>query len=65
MDLHRFAIDGRVIGADDVQLQDALARVYQSPARPRCQKRIGEQALSYGKEQNPFFKIFIDQKANG
>ena len=36
MDLHRFAIDGRVIGADDVQLQDALARVYQSPARPRC-----------------------------
>ncbi len=36
MDLHRFAIDGRVIGADDVQLQDALARAYQSPSRPRC-----------------------------
>ena len=36
MELHRFAIDGRVIGADDVQLQDALARAYQSPSRPRC-----------------------------
>jgi hypothetical protein len=36
MDLHRFAIDGRVFGADDVQLQDALARAYQSPSRPRC-----------------------------
>ena len=37
MDLHRFAIDGRVIGADDVQLQDALARAYNRPrVRAAC-----------------------------
>ena len=36
MDLQRFAIDGRVIDADDGRLQDALARAYQSPTRPRC-----------------------------
>ena len=31
-----FAIDGRVMGAADAQLQDALARAHESPARPRC-----------------------------
>lgn len=36
MDSQRFAIKGRVIGADDPQLQDALAQVYDTPERPRC-----------------------------
>jgi hypothetical protein len=36
MDSQRFAIKGRVIGADDPQLQDALAHVYETPERPRC-----------------------------
>lgn len=36
MDGQRFAIKGRVIGADDPQLQDALAQVYDTPVRPRC-----------------------------
>ena len=36
MDGQRFAIKGRVIGADDPQLQDALACVYDTPERPRC-----------------------------
>jgi len=36
MDSQRFAIKGRVIGADDPQLQDALAHVYDTPERPRC-----------------------------
>lgn len=36
MDSQRFAIKGRVIGADDPQLQEALAHVYETPERPRC-----------------------------
>ncbi len=36
MDMQRFAIDARVIGADDDRLQDALARAHESPARARC-----------------------------
>ncbi len=36
MDSQRFAIKGRVIGADDPQLQDALSHVYDTPERPRC-----------------------------
>lgn len=32
----RFAIDGRIIAADDPALQPALARAYDSPSRPRC-----------------------------
>ncbi len=36
MDTQRFAIKGRVIAADDPQLQDALAHVYDTPERPRC-----------------------------
>lgn len=36
MDGQRFAIKDRVIGADDPQLQDALAQVYDTPERPRC-----------------------------
>ena len=36
MDSQRFAIKGRVIGADDAQLQDALSHVYDTPERPRC-----------------------------
>ena len=36
MEMQRFAIKGRVIEADDTQLQDALAQVYDTPERPRC-----------------------------
>jgi hypothetical protein len=36
MELQRFAIRGRVIVADDPQLQDALAHIYDTPERPRC-----------------------------
>ncbi len=36
MDLQRFAIKGRVIGADDPQLQEALALVHDTLERPRC-----------------------------
>ena len=36
METQRFAIKGRVIAADDPQLQDALAHVYDTPERPRC-----------------------------
>lgn len=36
MDPQRFAIKGRVIGADDPQLQEALAQVHDSLERPRC-----------------------------
>lgn len=36
MDTQRFSIRGREIGADDPQLQDALAQVYDTPLRPRC-----------------------------
>ena len=36
MDTQRVAIKGRVIAADDPQLQDALAHVYETPERPRC-----------------------------
>lgn len=36
MDIQRFSIKGRVITADDPQLQDALAQVYDTPERPRC-----------------------------
>ena len=36
MDSQRFAIKGRVIDADDRQLQDALGHVYDTPERPRC-----------------------------
>lgn len=36
METQRFAIKGRVIVADDPQLQAALAQVYDTPERPRC-----------------------------
>ena len=36
MAMQRFAIKGRVIDADDPQLQEALAQVYDTPERPRC-----------------------------
>ena len=36
MDLQRFAIKGCVIGADDPQLQEALALVHDTLERPRC-----------------------------
>ena len=36
MDPQRFAIKGRVIGADDPQLQEALAQVHDTLERPRC-----------------------------
>jgi uncharacterized protein DUF1173 len=36
MEIQRFAIKGRVIEADDPQLQDALTHVYDTPERPRC-----------------------------
>ncbi|MDP1691878.1 MAG: DUF1173 family protein [Burkholderiaceae bacterium] len=36
MDIQRFSILGRVLTADDAQLQQALARVHDTPERPRC-----------------------------
>ena len=36
MDCQRFTIKGRVIDADDPQLQNALAGIYDTPERPRC-----------------------------
>lgn len=36
MDGQRLVVAGRVWSADDPQLQDALARVYDTPERPRC-----------------------------
>lgn len=36
MEMQRFAIKGRVIEANDPQLQDALAQVHDTPERPRC-----------------------------
>jgi hypothetical protein len=36
MEGHTFFIDDRIWNASDPQLQHALARVYDSPARPRC-----------------------------
>ena len=36
MDSQRFAIKGRVIGADDPQLQDALSHVYNTPEDMRA-----------------------------
>lgn len=36
MEQQRFFIKGRTLGADDAQLQDALARIYDTPERPRC-----------------------------
>lgn len=36
MDIQRFSVKGRVIGADDPQLQIALAHVHETPERPRC-----------------------------
>ncbi len=36
MDEQRYLINGRIFAADERWLQDALARVYGTPARPRC-----------------------------
>jgi hypothetical protein len=36
VDTQSFAIKGQVISADDPQLQEALAQVYETPERPRC-----------------------------
>ena len=36
IDGQRFAIGGRVVDADDPQLQDLLAQAYEAPGRPRC-----------------------------
>lgn len=36
MDEQRFFIKGSTYSADDAQLQEALARVYETPERPRC-----------------------------
>jgi len=36
MDGQRFAIGGRLVDADDPQLQDLLAQAYEAPGRPRC-----------------------------
>lgn len=36
MDLQRFSIRDREIGADDPGLQEALAGIYDTPERPRC-----------------------------
>jgi hypothetical protein len=36
VDTQRFSILGRVLTADDAQLQQALARGHDTPERPRC-----------------------------
>jgi hypothetical protein len=36
MDGQRFAIGGRLVDADDPQVQDLLAQAYEAPGRPRC-----------------------------
>jgi len=36
MDDQRFFINGSVYGTTDARLQDALARIYETPERPRC-----------------------------
>src|SRR5450755_2998579 len=36
MDEQRFLINGRIFAAHDPGLQEALARIYGTPARPRC-----------------------------
>lgn len=36
MDHQRFTIKGQIISAGDPQLQDLLAKVYETPERPRC-----------------------------
>jgi hypothetical protein len=36
MDEQRYLINGRIFAADDPGLQQALARIYGTPARPRC-----------------------------
>ncbi len=36
MDEQRYLINGRIFAAHDPGLQDALARIYGTPARPRC-----------------------------
>ena len=36
MEEQRFFIKGRTYSATDAQLQDALARIYETPERPRC-----------------------------
>ncbi len=36
MDEQRYLINGRIFAADDPGLQEALARVHGTPARPRC-----------------------------
>ena len=36
MDIQRFSIKGRILDADDPQLQSALAHVHETPERPRC-----------------------------
>jgi hypothetical protein len=36
MDIQRFSINGRVVCANDPQLQIALAQIHETPERPRC-----------------------------
>src|SRR5262245_2722818 len=36
MEQSRYFVRGRVYAADDLDLQDALARIYDSSERPRC-----------------------------
>ncbi len=36
VEIQRLSIKGRVLVADDPQLQEALARVHETPERPRC-----------------------------
>ncbi len=36
MEQPHFFINGKTFHADDARLQDALARVYDTPERPRC-----------------------------
>jgi hypothetical protein len=41
VDGQRFAIGGRVVDADDPQLQHLLAQAYEAPGRPRCLCVVG------------------------
>jgi hypothetical protein len=36
MDKQRYLVNGRIFAAEDPGLQETLARIYGTPARPRC-----------------------------
>jgi Protein of unknown function (DUF1173) len=53
MDEQRYLINGRIFVAHDPGLQEALARIYGTPARPRC-LCVGEGVEMYVSKFNEF-----------